>query len=285
MTGCARRERGGDEHDGDGQHTTAAVDQWLRPGPADRAQLSRRLRPLGRPGPLTARPRLVARRGRHRPHLGRVPGDARAMCLPGAPDRPAHPAPGRPDDALRSDRRRWRPAVLLQRGAVPLGRRRPVAGVFRSGAADRLPLGPQPAAAHRAGARRGGAVHRRPDPGARSPRRLQSESDRRDLGSGRGRLPVRLLHPRRGWRLGRGRSPAAVDHGRHRHRRRCGLRRDQPRLPASRGPDGNGPARRADDQLAGADPRPSSWSRPSSRTSPGSRPCAGWAARSPPSSP
>ncbi len=145
-----------------------------------RAALRGHLRHLRHLRPIPDRRRLVGRGGRHRPGRYRRPdpdgaGNARAAgTMAGAAPQPHL------DRRLRATRGCGRPGVLLQRRALPAGRRRPAAGIPRHRPRRRMDLagaGPAPPAA-----------------------------DRRRLGGGRGRAGLRA-GPDRGGSARRGRRP------------------------------------------------------------------------------
>ena len=99
--------------------------------------------------------------------------------------------PRRP--GLRRHRRCRCPDLLLLRGADAVGRGGPAAGVPRSGPARRAGVGPNPDRPRPPDPPRLRRVHGRPGAGARHRRRRRRRPDRRALGAGRRRLPVRVL--------------------------------------------------------------------------------------------
>ncbi|CAA9332541.1 MAG: hypothetical protein AVDCRST_MAG48-3206, partial [uncultured Friedmanniella sp.] len=222
----------------------AARARRLRRRPGHRPALRRLLRPVGLAGPLAARPRLDAGGRGGRPDQRRVRPAARPLPAAAPAHGTAVAAADRPDGGLRRRRRRAGPALLLQRRPVPLGGRRPAAGVPGAGAADLLALGPQRAPSRVVGLRRRGAGPAGPGLRAGPAQRGDAGRGRRGVGPGRRRLPLRLLRAQRERRPARRRPAAAADHRRHRRRRRRHPRRRRDRGAAPRRPDRqHGPGR------------------------------------------
>ena len=212
--------------------TVAARELWRGTGSC--AVLGLILRTLWLPCALAAGSGLVARGRGGDSCRWRIPHPSHTMPGPSPPDWTADPWAVSADAGVRRGRDRFGAALLLQRGAVPLGRRRSAAGIPGAGHVDRLALGANPPSAHLVSASGSRSVDRRPGLRPRSSRGTDAQSDRRRLGSGCGCMPERVLPPQRGQRERRTDPPAAADDSRHRNRsgRSAGCRGS--RHPAAR---------------------------------------------------